>query len=326
MELTTTNRIYDEIAILSPKHIYFLLWVREISFGCYIGIENNHWRIWGRCAGSTPPYGTKFFRFHIHFHQKAPMLGVHTPPNGSTPPTGNPGSTDKSKVFSNRQPASLAGDFDNALFQTMTHWMRRINSNETENSNRTERNWFWKQIVLDHFWTSLLIFGVLPSKLIKIFSIVVGYFLWHSCALLAKIPFDSVSFTWRIDRKHQLLTEAIRFTTCSIGVLLINLARDFFILLPRVGSNWESLFQNRFDTKIKSDSKIRCKLTTKSYLKITCRFHTEIKSDLKIRFHSKFCVPSKFCIDSSLWEHLKFSISSLKQPGRLGACLLEKLQ
>ena len=28
----------------------------------------------------TPPYGTQFFRFHIHFHQKAPMLEVHAPP------------------------------------------------------------------------------------------------------------------------------------------------------------------------------------------------------------------------------------------------------
>ena len=29
---------------------------------------------------------------------------------------------------------------------------------------------------------------MLPSLLIKIYSIVVAYFLWHSCDLLAKIP------------------------------------------------------------------------------------------------------------------------------------------
>ena len=40
----------------------------------------------GGCAGHTPPYGTKFFHFCIHFCQKAPMSEVHAPP------TGNPGS------------------------------------------------------------------------------------------------------------------------------------------------------------------------------------------------------------------------------------------
>ena len=29
--------------------------------------------------GCTPPYRTQFFRFHIHFHQKAPALEVHAP-------------------------------------------------------------------------------------------------------------------------------------------------------------------------------------------------------------------------------------------------------
>ena len=40
----------------------------------------------GGHARCTPPYGTKFFRFHIHFCQKAPTSEVHAPPNGSTPP------------------------------------------------------------------------------------------------------------------------------------------------------------------------------------------------------------------------------------------------
>ena len=40
----------------------------------------------GGRAGRTPPYGTKFFHFHIHFHQKVPTSEVHTPPTGARPP------------------------------------------------------------------------------------------------------------------------------------------------------------------------------------------------------------------------------------------------
>ena len=40
----------------------------------------------GGRAGRMPPYGTKFFRFCIHFCQKAPTSEVHTPSNGSMPP------------------------------------------------------------------------------------------------------------------------------------------------------------------------------------------------------------------------------------------------
>ena len=46
----------------------------------------------GGMPGAPPPKGAQFFRFCIHFHQKAPASEVHGPPNGSTPPTGNPGS------------------------------------------------------------------------------------------------------------------------------------------------------------------------------------------------------------------------------------------
>ena len=46
----------------------------------------KHWWIWGGVSGACPPYGTQFFRFHIHFHQKVPTLEVHAPPNGCTPP------------------------------------------------------------------------------------------------------------------------------------------------------------------------------------------------------------------------------------------------
>ena len=42
----------------------------------------------GGHAGCTPPHGTQFFHFYIHFCQKVPMLEVHVPPNGSTPPYG----------------------------------------------------------------------------------------------------------------------------------------------------------------------------------------------------------------------------------------------
>ena len=47
----------------------------------------------GGVPGARPTYGTQFFRFRMHFCQKAPTSEVHSPPNGSTPPpTGNPGS------------------------------------------------------------------------------------------------------------------------------------------------------------------------------------------------------------------------------------------
>ena len=33
----------------------------------------------GACRAHATPYGTQFFCFHIHFHQKVPALGVHAP-------------------------------------------------------------------------------------------------------------------------------------------------------------------------------------------------------------------------------------------------------
>ena len=53
----------------------------EMSMFVYLSIGGSRGR-----AGHTPPYGTQFFHFHIHFCQKVPTLEVHTPPNGSTPP------------------------------------------------------------------------------------------------------------------------------------------------------------------------------------------------------------------------------------------------
>ena len=35
----------------------------------------------GACPAHAP-YGSQFFHFRIHFHQKVPMSEVHVPPNG----------------------------------------------------------------------------------------------------------------------------------------------------------------------------------------------------------------------------------------------------
>ena len=58
-----------------------------------------HWRIQGACSRHAPSTGLNFFVFAHIFVKKCSHQGstppqwVHTPPNGSTPPTGNPGST-----------------------------------------------------------------------------------------------------------------------------------------------------------------------------------------------------------------------------------------
>ena len=50
----------------------------------------KQWRIYTQKflahASPLPPYGTKFFHFHVHFHQKAPASEVHIPLSGPTPP------------------------------------------------------------------------------------------------------------------------------------------------------------------------------------------------------------------------------------------------
>ena len=52
----------------------------------------------GDVPGARPPYGTQFFHFCTHFHQKVPVLEVHAPPQWvhappppppPPPPTGN---------------------------------------------------------------------------------------------------------------------------------------------------------------------------------------------------------------------------------------------
>ena len=47
----------------------------------------------GACQAHATLYGTQFFHFCIHFHQKAPASEVHAPLMDACPPTGNPGST-----------------------------------------------------------------------------------------------------------------------------------------------------------------------------------------------------------------------------------------
>ena len=42
--------------------------------------------------GTRPPYGTQFFCFCIHFHQKVPTSEVQAPLMGACPPMENPGS------------------------------------------------------------------------------------------------------------------------------------------------------------------------------------------------------------------------------------------
>ena len=94
-------------------------------------------------------------------------------------------------------------------------------------------------------------------------------------------------------------------------VLIINLARDLFISLPKVELNCESPFHNRFDTKIKSDLSVRFDIEIKSDPEIgletnpkpkpnleTKPNHTKIKYGARIRFWSKICKHSKFQIDS----------------------------
>ena len=48
--------------------------------------SNGIGRSRGGMPSTRPPYGTQFFHFCIHFHQKVPMSEVHAPPYRCTPP------------------------------------------------------------------------------------------------------------------------------------------------------------------------------------------------------------------------------------------------
>ena len=74
-------------------HVYFIMsLVFHAKVASYRNGTTHHTEtltladLVGACRAHTTPYGTQFFRFHIHFHRKAPASGVHVPPNGSTPP------------------------------------------------------------------------------------------------------------------------------------------------------------------------------------------------------------------------------------------------
>ena len=53
----------------------------------------------GACRVHATPYGTQFFHFHIHFHQKCLRRGSMPPLTGPRPPTGNPGSATEKDVL-----------------------------------------------------------------------------------------------------------------------------------------------------------------------------------------------------------------------------------
>ena len=148
---------------------------------------------------------------------------------------------------------------------------------------------------------------------------IVSLFL-NSFAVLAKIPFD---FTWRIDRRHQFYTEAIMVTRCMHHwVLIINLARDLFISLPKVELNWESPFHSRFDTKIKSDLSVRFDteiksdpeigLETKPNLTLKLGYILKLNMVLELGFRVKIVCIQNFKLILNILEHSKPSVSSLK--------------
>ena len=89
-----SNRI--EFILTNKQKIENLVIAVTFCLATVTRIFSSHWRIYTQNfpAHAPFPYGTKFFHFHTHFHQKASVLQVHAPPkNGTThPPTGNLGS------------------------------------------------------------------------------------------------------------------------------------------------------------------------------------------------------------------------------------------
>ena len=78
----------------------------------------------------------------------------------------------------------------------------------------------------------------------------------------------------------------------------------------------------RFDIEIKSDPEIG--LETKPNLTLKLGYILKINMVLELGFGVKFVCIQNFELILNILEHSKPSISSLKQPGRLAACLLEK--
>ena len=77
-----------------------------------------------------------------------------------------------------------------------------------------------------------------------------------------------------------------------------------------------------FDIEIKYDPEIG--LETKPNLTIKLGYILKLNMVLELGFRVKFACIQNFKLILNILEDLKPSISSLKQPGRLAACLLEK--
>ena len=75
----------------------------------------------GACPAHAP-YGTQFFCFCIHFHQKVPTLEVHAPLMGAHPPMGNPGSTTDMDLFLLTAIVTSITDGNTAMYNTITRW------------------------------------------------------------------------------------------------------------------------------------------------------------------------------------------------------------
>ena len=61
------------------------MWLQYTEAGYRIGMPYPLADLGGMCRAHATPYGTQFFHFCIHFHQKAPALEVHTPLMGAHP-------------------------------------------------------------------------------------------------------------------------------------------------------------------------------------------------------------------------------------------------
>ena len=77
-----------------------------------------------------------------------------------------------------------------------------------------------------------------------------------------------------------------------------------------------------FDVEIKSDPKIW--LETKPNLTLKLGYILKLNMVLELGFRVEFVCIQNFELILNILEHSKPSISSLKQPDRLAACLLEK--
>ena len=76
---TLVNSKLDKCEYIYEESKQEIWWIKTVSISC-------HWRIQGAAPARAPPNGIQFFRFHIHFHQKVPVLEVGAPPTARRPP------------------------------------------------------------------------------------------------------------------------------------------------------------------------------------------------------------------------------------------------